>query len=153
MRKLYLLTAYNVIDNYDVEKLLNQIKHLKSSLTVVLGEFNAVQKSWWSENIISSEGSQIEILTTIYGLRQLICGPTHVLPNPSSCIDLIFTDQENLVINGVAHPSLHPNCHHQILYCKFNLFVEYPRTYERLACDYGKANHESIKQAHEQACW
>ena len=89
----------------------------------------------------------------IYGLHQLICDPTHVLPNPSSCIDLIFTDQENLVINGVAHPSLHPNCHHQILYCKFNLFVEYPRTYERLACDYGKANHESIKQAHEQACW
>ena len=92
MHKLYLLTAYNVIDKYGVEKLLNQIKHLKSSLTVVLGEFNAVQKSWWSENIISSEGSQIEILTTIYGLRQLICDPTHVLPNPSSCIDLIFTD-------------------------------------------------------------
>ena len=41
MHKLYLLTAYNVIDKYGVEKLLNQIKHLKSSLTVVLGEFNA----------------------------------------------------------------------------------------------------------------
>ena len=50
----------------------------------------------------------------------------HVLENCSSCIDLIFTSQPNLVVDSSVHPSLHPNCHHQIAYAKFNLKIHFP---------------------------
>ena len=51
--------------------------------------------------------THIESLTTMHGLQQLISDPTHLLPNSSSCIDLIFTDQSNLAVNSGIHPSLH----------------------------------------------
>ena len=116
-----------------------------------MGDFNSRSKSWGNEDIIRNEGLQIEFLTTTYGLHQLISNSSHTPPNFASCIDLIFTDQPNLVINSGVHPSLRPNCHQQIIYCKFNLFVEYP--YEWLVWDYGKANCESIKRVLEQGYW
>ena len=51
---------------------------------------------------------------------------------PESCIDLIFTDQPNLIADSGVHPSLHSNYHHQITYCKPNFSIEYPPTYEYL---------------------
>ena len=130
--------------NFD--KLLNQVNMLKSSFTVILGDFNARSQSWWSDDITSFEGSHIDSLTTTYGFHQLISDPTHVLPNSSSCIDLIFTD------SGV-HPTLHGNCHHQIIFSKFNLMIEYPPPYERLVWDYEKANIDSIQNFLKQINW
>ena len=82
----------------------------------MLGDFNARSKSWWSEDI-----EQIKFLTTTYGLYHLILDPIHIPPNSSSCNYLIFTNQQNLVISSGVRSSLHPICHHQIIYCKFNL--------------------------------
>ena len=31
-------------------------------------------------------------------------------------------------------PSLHPNCHHQIIFSKINLKIYYPTPYEHLGC-------------------
>ena len=74
-------------------------------------------------------------------------------PNTSSCIDLIFTDQPNLVVDSGVHPSLHSNCHHQITYCKFNLFIEYSPPYERQVWDYKHADTSSIKKSLNQVNW
>ena len=120
------------------ERLLNHVKQLKSSFLVILGDFNARSKSWYSDDITTYEGSNIDSLTTTHGLHQLISQPTHLLPTSSTCIDLIFTDQPNLVVNSGAHPSLHKNCHHQITFCKLNLKIEYPPSYERFVWDYKK---------------
>ena len=100
-------------------KLLNQVNMLKSSFTVILGDFNARPQSWWSDDI-TFEGSHIDSLTTAYGFHQLISDPTHLLSNSSSCIDLIFTDQPNLAVDSDVHPTLRGNCHHQIIFSKFN---------------------------------
>ena len=89
-------------------------------------------------------------LTETYSLHQLISDPTHILSISSSCIDLIFTDQPNLVVDSGVHPSLHPNCHHQITYCKFNLFIEYPPPYEQQVWDYKHADTSSIKKSLNQ---
>ena len=45
-------------------KLLNQVNMLKSSFTVILGDFNARSQLWWSDDITSFEGSHIDSLTT-----------------------------------------------------------------------------------------
>ena len=75
------------------------------------------------------------------------------MPNSSSCIDLIFTNQTNLVVDSGVHSSLHPNCHHQIIFAKFNLNVFYPPPYERLVWRYHEAKKEQIFHAVNNFDW
>ena len=89
----------------------------------------------------------------MYGFHQLISQTTNLLSQTSLCIDLIFTDQPNLIVDCGVHPSLHSNCHHQMTYCKINLNIEYPPPYERLVWDYNRANVEGIKKSIESVNW
>ena len=100
-----------------------------------------------------SEAPQVDSLTTSYGLSQIISDPTYILPNSSSCVDLIFTNQPNLVPENGVYPSLHPKCHHQIVFAKLNLNVEYPPLYERLIWDYKNADIPSINRAIDIFDW
>ena len=142
----------NFLENFDI---LTFVPHsaVRSPFVVTLGGFNAKSKSWWNEDITSNEGSQIDSLATTYGLQQPISDPTHILPKSSTCNDLIFTDQPNLVVDSGVRPSLHTNCHHQITFCKFKLITEYPPAYQHLIWDYKRANVNSIKQALYQVNW
>ena len=103
----------------NLKKLLNFVKQLQRSFTIILGDFNARSKSWLQDDITSPEGTDIDSLTTIHGLQQLIPQPTHLLPHSLSYIDLSFTDQPNLAVDSCVHLSLHANCHHQIIYRNF----------------------------------
>ena len=69
---------------------------------------------------LTLHGTQIDSLTTTHGFKHIISYPTHILPQSSSCIDLIFKDQPNYLIDGGTYPSLHSNYHHQITFCKLN---------------------------------
>ena len=62
-------------------------------------------------------------------------------------VDLIFNSQPNLLIESDFHTSLHPNCHHQIIFAKFNLDIVYPPPYEREIWYHKKANIDLIKGA------
>ena len=111
-----------------LEDLLSNTRCSKSQFTVVLGALNARSPAWWSKGITPSHDTQINSLTTTHGFKEIISDPTHILPQLSSCIDLIFTDQYNYVIDCGTYPSLHPNCHHQITFYKLDLKVEYPES-------------------------
>ena len=74
---------------------------------------------------LTFEGNVIDNVTSQLGLYQVIKEPTHIL-GTSSCIDFIFTSRLYLVIDSGVHSSLHPNCHHKIVYDKFNLEITYP---------------------------
>ena len=52
-----------------------------------------------------------------------------------------------------VHPSLHFNCHHQIIYAKFNLKVFYPPPYERTVWHFSRANFDHIKKAIDLFDW
>ena len=92
---------------------------------MILGDLNAWSYSWWSV-----EGNHIDSLTSMFGLHQVTPGQS------SSCTDLIFTDQPHLVTDCGNHASLHPNCHHQTIYCKLNLKINYQPPCKRLVWDY-----------------
>ena len=111
------------------EKLLQELSALNPDFSIILGDFNARSKSRCKSYINTIEGTKIDSVTTSYGLQQLITQPTHLLANSSSCIDLIFTDQPSLIVDCGIHPSLHPNCHHQIVYCKLDLNIFCPPPY------------------------
>ena len=112
----------------------------RPNLIVVTGDFNARCSNWWKNDRGSTSGSKTDCITTSYGLSQIRNKPTHILPNSSSCIDLIFTSDLNMLRESGVHSSLHPNCHHQIVFTKFNLKIYYPPPYERLAWQYQKTN-------------
>ena len=138
---------------FHLDQTLHDIGSLNPYFTILLGDFNAKSHSWYDKDITSIEGSRIESLTSFYSFSQLISGPTHILPNSSSCIDLIFVDQPNIVMNSGVHSSLHPNCHHQIVFTKINLKIRYPPPYERIVWDYNRANVELTNLAIARFNW
>ena len=88
------------------------------------GDFNAKSSNWLANDTTTAEGAQLKYLTSLYGMKKLITEPTHILENFSSCIDLIFSNQPNLIMDSGLHRTLHSNCHHQIIYSKRNLKIE-----------------------------
>ena len=120
---------------------------METILSVVTGDFNARSSYWWSNDINSTEGTNLFSLTSSNGFSQLINEPAHFQNNSSSCIDLILTDQPNLSVNTGVHSSLHLNCHHQIVHSSFNLNFYYPPPYQRLTWDYKKADSIKIREA------
>ena len=111
------------------EQLNSDIVSKNPLFVLITGDFNVRSSNWWKNDLSTSEGTQVNSLTAFYGLSRIISDPTHVLPNSSSCIDLIFTNQPKLVAESGAYPSLHSKCHHQVVFAKLNLNVEYPPLY------------------------
>ena len=101
----------------------------------------------------TSQGKALENVMPQFGLHQVIKEPTHILHNSFSCIDLIFVSQPNLIIESGVHLSLHPNCHHQLIYAKFNLQIYYSPQYYREVWHYHDANTGLIRRAVDQFNW
>ena len=96
---------------------------------------------------------QLDYLTSLYGTKQVITKPTHILESSSSCIDFIFTNQPNIVMESGVHLSQHEKCHHQITYSKLNLRIEYPSPYIRKTWDYNRFETDSIYRSIEIFHW
>ena len=63
----------------------------------------------------TSEGTKIKELFTKLGLFQLISEPTNFEPHKNpSCIDLVVTDQPNIILDSGTRASLDTYCHHQV---------------------------------------
>ena len=136
------------IDNFELN--LETLSRKNPFLLVAIGDFNAKSKVWYCNDNTTSQGKALENVTSQFGLHQVIKEPTHILHNSSSCIDLIFASQPNLIIESGVHPSLHPNCHHQLIYAKFNLQIYYPPQYYREVWHYSDANTKLIKRTFDQ---
>ena len=83
-------------------------------------------KEWYSLGKTTYEGTRIDGITSQFGLEHLIHESTHIIGKRSFCIDLTFTSQPNLVVESGVQSSLHQNCHHQIVFARFNLKVVFP---------------------------
>ena len=58
-----------------------------------------------------------------------------------------ITSQPNLVVESGVQSSLHQNCHHQIVFERFNLKLIFPPPYEREVWHFQKANADHIRRA------
>ena len=71
------------------------------------------------------------------------------------CIDLIFTNEPNMVIDFEVHSSLHEKCYHQIIYFKLNLIIDCPPPYIHKMADSNRSDTDSINSSIEifyQSC-
>ena len=108
--------------------------------TMILGDFNVISASWWTNDATTYQGTRIDDLTASYGHQQIISERTHILPNYSSCIEQVF-------INHGVHPSLLQDYQHQVIHCKLKLKIEYPPPYQRVFWNFRKAKCDSIRKA------
>ena len=129
----YVVSSYDdfvlFLDNFELT--IESLAQKNPFLMVALGDFNAKSSNWFNKDITSDEGRKIEAVISKNGFHQEINELTHILNNSSSYTDLIFNSQPNLLIEFGVHPPLHPNCHHQIIFTKFNLDIVYLPPYER----------------------
>ena len=143
----------------NLEIFLSDINKHKPFLSVVTGDFNTRSSYWWCKDINTTVGLNLFSLISSNGFSQLINKLTHIQIN-SSCIDLIFTDQPDLSMNGGVHSTLHSNCHHQIVHSGFNLFPVssyYPPAPspppQCLIWDYKKADSTKSRKALDSVKW
>ena len=114
----------------------------------ITGDLNAKCTNWWNEGSSNPCGLELYNITTLLGFSQLINKPTNFEPNKTaSCIDLIFTNQSNLVLESGIHPSLYNMCHHQIVYAKLSLKIHVPPSYKREVWNYNRAQVDLIKRS------
>ena len=98
----------------NLELSLDEVANHNPFFIVVLADFNVKWENCYKHDKTLYEGAKMDALTTQFGLQQIIKEPTHILAESSSCIDLMFTSHQNLVLESGVHSSLHPNCYHQI---------------------------------------
>ena len=115
--------------------------------TFFTGDFNGHSQFWWPDGDTNAEGREIEDIFASQNLTQIISEPTNFQPGKRpSCIDLIVTDQPNLVLESGTRPSLDSTCHHQIIYCKVNFRIPPPPPIDRKIWHYDQANAAAIRR-------
>ena len=135
------------------KKLYSQIQGENPFATLFTGDFNAHSQLWWPDGDTNPEGMEIENLFTSLSLSQVISEPTNFEPNKRpSCIDLIATDQPNLIPDCGTRASLDTYCYHQIIYCKVHLKIP-PPPFERKIWHFDRANTAAIKRSMTSFPW
>ena len=142
----------NFLRNF--KTLNDKIQAEKPYASFYTGDFNGHSKMWWSDGDTTPEGEKIDELLTELNLSQVIDEPTNFTPgkNPS-CIDLLITDQPNLILNSGTRSSLDPKCHHQIIHGKINFKIPPPPPMERKMWHYNKANTDAIQKSMTNFPW
>ena len=136
------------------ETLYSNIKTENPFAMFFTGDFNAHSQLWWPDGDTNPEGTKIEELFSKLGLSQLISEPTNFEPHKNpSCIDLVVTDQPNIILNCGTRASLDSYCHHQIVNCEVNFRIPPPLPFERKIWHFNRANSASIKRSMTNFPW
>ena len=100
------------------------------------------------------KSTKIEELFTKLDLSQLISEPTNFEPHKNpSCIDLIVTEQPNIILDSGTRVSLDSYCHHQIVHCKVNFRIPRPLPFDRKIWHFNRANSATIKRSMTSFPW
>ena len=114
-----------------LQETIDRIKDKKLHCTILTGDLNCLSKQFWPDDIDSPTGIALNELIESNNLTQLIDQPTNFESRGISCVDLIITDQPNLLVDYGIHSSLDNKCHHQIIHGKINISVPAPPPFKR----------------------
>ena len=84
-------------------------------------------------------GNKTKLQHEVYIWKHLHPSITFIIPNFNSCIDLVITDEPNLVVNCGSDSSLKAKCHYQITY--FDINTEYSHPYQQVVWNYKKSKY------------
>ena len=83
---------------------------------------NAHSQTWYPEGDTNPEGAALDTSFSDLNLTRMISEPTHIMRDTTNttCIDLIITDQPNLVLESEVRDSLDGTAKHKIV-CKITI--------------------------------
>ena len=79
----------------------------------MIEDFHAKSHNWSYNDTTTAEGAQLDYLTSLYGLKQVITESTHIWNSSSGCIDFIFSNQTNVITDSGVDRALDSKCHRQ----------------------------------------
>ena len=137
------------------ETLYESIKKEKPYAMFWTGDANGHTQAWYPEGDTNIVGTKLDEMFSNLDLHQIVNEPTHFFRDDCapSCIDIILTDQPNLIMNSGVRPSLDPTVKHQITYCKINFKIPPPPKYRRHIWHYSRAQIEHIKRSISEFPW
>ena len=129
--------------------LFHKIKNENPYAMFFTGDFNGHSQAWYPDGDSNPEGLLIDDIFTELNLTQLISEPTHFFRDDCkpSCIDLIITDQPNIVLNSGVRPSIDPTVKHQIIFCKINFKIPPLPKFHRKIWHFNRARTDLIMRA------
>ena len=143
----------NFLENF--EQLHRNISKENPYASFFTGDINAHTQAWYPAGNTNAEGIRIDELFSNLNLTQIINEPTHFFRNDCtpSCIDIILTDQPNLVLDSGVRPSLDPAVKHHLTYCKLNFKIPPPPKFCRKIYHYSRAQQENIVRSIRSFPW
>ena len=135
-----------------VNEMIELVKNENPHCILVLGDLNAHLKDWYGTSN-DEFGLTFQRIFNNNGLTQLIKQPTYITNNSKTCIDVLATDQPNLALVNEVHPSLHTNCHHQVIFSKFNIICLPPPPHTRHIWHYNRAKPDLMQKAATEYDW
>ena len=141
-------------DNFHekIDQMLKNAKKENPHCIILSGDLNAHLKEWYG-NKDDHFGLTFQRIFNKHGISQLIHEPTYITNKSKTCIDVLSTDQPNLVAKKEVHPSLHTNCHHQVIHAKINIKCPPPPTHKRHIWHYSRAKIDSMQKASYDYFW
>jgi hypothetical protein len=112
----------------------------------LLGDFNDRCRTWHGDHASTDLGLRFYQLIEGYRLTQIITDPTRYTDDNAHLLDLIITDSPLQVLDSGTRAPL-SKLDHCIVYCKLNLKISHPRSYQRQVWDYKFANVIELDQA------
>ncbi len=85
------------------EKAYQQLGQTHNSL-LILGDFNASNKSWYHSGITNTAGRELKLNIDNLSLTQCVSVPTRLTRNTHSCLDLLITDSPGFIHHDVKAP-------------------------------------------------
>ena len=131
----------------------NKITNTNPYLILHLGDFNAHNTHWWQGDTTDNPGDFLEGIFDDSDLHQLVKEPTHFSGNAATCIDLVVTNQPNIINDCSIKPSLHSTCHHQINHIEVNINNPPLPPYKRKMWHYNRANTNAINKSISEFDW
>ena len=161
-KKIFFLVSYRKpsqtssdFDQYinNLNEVLDKISNENPHCIIMTGDFNAKNSEWYSKDKTDKFSETMHELFANHGLVQTVKEPTNITSRTKHCIDLVATNQPNLILRNVIAPSLHTTCSHQINLVKLNLKCPPPPPYTRIVYHYARANTENFKNSLTQFDW
>ena len=167
-KKIFFITSYRKPSQSNPEfstyceqldSIFNKIALENPFMTIITGDFNAKHSKWYSEDKTDHFGIELYNLFAKHALVQTVNEPTNIVTRnittdnittattSKHCIDLVATDQPNIIIKNEVAPSLHSNCSHQINLVKLDLKSSLPSPYKRKVFHYARANGPSFRES------
>ena len=119
-----------------LKDIMEKIDNEKSKAFVLTGDFNARSPFFWVNDADTTEGRILGEVSISNNLEQLVNEPTHIHDDgTTTCIDLIFTNEEYAFTNLEVLPHTVSQSKQLIIHGEVNFSLPSPPPYKRKIWD------------------